>query len=116
MGVWGYILLFSVGIALFILLLALFFGLITAFFARRFSEKSINKNLSELEKLLPGKNCGECGCVSCAEYARAVFSMSKGTDCCTRGSSQLPQQLDDRMEQFLKMMENDAPNDKDVLN
>lgn len=112
MGVWGYILLFSVGIAAFILIMALFFNLVIAFSARRFSDKSIHKKLTELEKLLPGKDCGECGCASCAEYAQAVFALRKGTDCCTQGSSQLPQQLDAQMEQFLKMMENDTPKDK----
>lgn len=112
MGVWGYILLFSVGIAAFILIMALFFNLMIAFSARRFSDKSIRVNRKELERLLPGKDCGECGCASCAEYAQAVFTLRKGTDCCTQGPSQLPQQLDARMERFLKMMENDTPKDK----
>lgn len=106
MGVWGYILLFSVGIAAFVLIMALFFNLVIAFSARRFSVKSIRTNLTKLEKLLPGKDCGECGCASCAEYAKAVFELRKGTDRCTQGSSQLSQQLDAKMEQFFKMMDN----------
>ena len=33
--------------------------------------------MKEIERLLPGYNCGECGFKSCREFARALL---KGTD------------------------------------
>lgn len=105
MGVWGYILLFSVGIAAFILILAAVFNLTIAWAARRFSDKTLDKNLMALEKQLPGKDCGACGCKTCSEYAHAVFTCRMDTDRCTMGDPELPKRLDACMEAFEKLME-----------
>lgn len=105
MGVWGYILLFAVGIAAFILILSLLFSLIVAWAARLHSNKTLDKSLTALEKQLPGKNCGECGCETCAAYARAVFTCRMDTDRCTMGDPELPKRLDACMAAFEKLME-----------
>lgn len=105
MGVWGYILLFAVGIAAFIIIMSLLFNLIVAWAARHYSDKTLNKSLTALEKQLPGKNCGECGCETCAEYARAVFTCRMDTDRCTIGDPELPKRLDACMAAFEKRME-----------
>ena len=113
MKVWGTILIFVVCITAFILLLSAFFALSVAFFARRNSEKTLNKNLKALEKMLPGKDCGECGCATCAEYANAVFTLRKDADCCTQGGEELPGKLEALMDQFNKSLEDDTPKEED---
>ena len=107
MGVWGYILLFSLGFAAFILILSAVFTLSVSFAARRYSDKTLHKSVAELEKLLPGKNCGECGCETCAEYARAVFNCRMDTDRCTMGDPDLPGRLDTCLKKFEKLLERD---------
>lgn len=105
MGVWGYILLFVAGATAFILILSVFANLIVACVARRFSQKTLNSEISELERLLPGKNCGKCGCETCAEYAKAIFACRMDTDRCTEGEADLPDKLQDSMEQFQKVLD-----------
>jgi Na+-translocating ferredoxin:NAD+ oxidoreductase RNF subunit RnfB len=72
--------------------------------AHRFLEKSRDKYINELKQLLPGKDCGKCGCESCEAYARAIFTLYKDTDCCTEGNMELPRELSACMERFQKSM------------
>lgn len=105
MNVWGYILLFVVGATAFILILAVLANLTVAWAARRFSKKTLNAEVSELEKLLPGKNCGKCGCETCVEYAKAIFACRMDTDRCTEGDADLPDKLQGSMAQFQKILD-----------
>lgn len=104
MGVWIYILIFIVGATAFILLLATVTNLIVAWAANKFSDKTINNSISAIEAMLPGTDCGECGCSTCAEYARAVFSGKMDADRCTRGDEHLPSRLDACVEEFQKLL------------
>lgn len=113
MTVWVLILFFTVGATAFIIILATLSNLIVAWFARRHADKTLDKSLTDLERLLPGKNCGECGCKTCTEYAQAVFTYRMDTDRCKEGSEDLPQKLNIYMEQFQNSLENDTPKEND---
>ena len=114
MGVWGWIMIFTLGIAAFILTVSFLFNTVVYWAAARHSEKTIRKYTKELEKLLPGKNCGGCGCKTCKEYAFAVFELEKDADRCVFGSEKLTQRLNGKMEEFQKLLEKDASKDRDV--
>lgn len=111
MNVWGYILLF-VGIAtVFILVLSVMATVGITWFAHLRSQRIIKKYLSKLEMLMPGKNCGECGCENCKAYAMDVFSCRKDTDCCTVGGNELTRQLNECMDEFQRVLEPEPPKD-----
>ncbi len=105
MNVWGYILIFVVVITALVLVLAILLNLITFWFAHRYSRKTIEKNLNAIKRLLPGKNCGACGCETCEEYAHAVFTCHMDTGRCAVGGEELQKQLDARMAHFQKVLE-----------
>ena len=109
MGVWGWILIFVLGIAAFILSLSFLFNTVVYWVAARHSEKTIRKYTRKLEKLLPGKNCGGCGCKTCKEYALAVFDLEKDTDCCILGSKEQVALLDAKIDEFQKLLQKDTP-------
>lgn len=109
MNAWKYIIIVAIAATAFILLLSLLTNLVISWAAGRYSDKTLKKNLKELEEMLPGKNCGACGCKNCAEYAMAVFTYRKETNCCPEGEIDLPQRLDAYMEQFQESLVNDTP-------
>lgn len=112
MGTWGWISVFVLGIAAFLLTVSFLFNAVVYWVAARHSEKTIRKYTKELEKLLPGKNCGGCGCQTCKAYALAVFELEKNADCCVIGSEELTQRLNAKMEEFQKLLETDTPKEK----
>lgn len=109
MGVWGYILIFAVGATAFILILSVLCNLLMVWFAKRYSEKTLRKSVKDLEEMLPGKNCGKCGCKDCAAYAMEVFTYRKETDRCTEGAEDLSQRMDAYMKDFQEILVNDTP-------
>lgn len=113
MGIWVYILILIVGVAAFILIMTVLSNLVITWAASRYSSKTLNTTIAELETLLPGKNCGACGCESCTEYAQAVFRLQKDTDCCVEGDPELSQKLNAVMDKFQKQLEDDTPKKED---
>ena len=109
MNTWGYIAITAVCVTAFILLLSFGFNWLMILLAGRYSEKTLNKTVKEIEKMLPGKNCGKCGCETCAEYAMAVFTYSKETDRCAEGAEDLSRCLDAYMANFQDSLVNDTP-------
>lgn len=114
MNVWGYLLVGILCVTAFILLLALLYNLAMVWIAGRFSGKTIQKHLQKLEKELPGKNCGACGCESCAQYAHAVFTCRMDTDRCPEGGPDLAQKLNDHMDAFQKILDDEKETKKKV--
>lgn len=107
MNVWGYILIFVVCAAAFILILAALSNLAVAWFAHRYADKTLKKHVDQVEKLLPGKNCGACGCETCAEYAAEVFYGRMDTDRCTQGDDGQPGRLDACIAKFQEILTQD---------
>ena len=109
MNVWGYILIVAVCATAFILLLSVVVNWLIVVLAGRYSGKVLDKSVKDLEKMLPGKNCGKCGCTTCAEYAMAVFTYSMETDRCSEGAEDLPQRMDSYMKDFQDSLVDDTP-------
>ena len=109
MSPWVFILIMAVCIAVFIILMALLASAMIGRAARKHSEKAMDANIRALIKMLPGKNCGACGCETCAEYAKAVFICSMDPDKCVHGSEDLPQRMDAQVKKFLKNLEDNTP-------
>lgn len=109
MNAWISLPLIIIAATAFILILAGASSLIVSRCAGNHSKKTLEKNLDQLEKMLPGKNCGACGCESCAAYAEAVFTHQMDTDCCPHGTEDLSKRMDTHMENFLKSIENNTP-------
>lgn len=79
---WTYILVFILVIMGGVIVLGTLGGLLMGFVASRYSVKHFGKHQAEIEKLLPGKDCGQCGFQSCCEYADAVLHTEAPEDAC----------------------------------
>lgn len=109
MSPWVFILINVVCIVAFILFLTFLSSLLISRIARKHSEKTMNASIRAMERMLPGKNCGACGCETCQEYAKAIFICQMDADKCPHGRDDLPQKLNAQMEKFLKSLEDDTP-------
>lgn len=105
---WAFILLTILSISGFILILTFLSSLMISMVAKKHSEKTRDATVTALKNMLPGHNCGACGCKTCEEYARAIFTCSMDADLCTQGDEDLPRRLNERMEKFLKELEDDT--------
>lgn len=104
MNVWGYLGIGILVVAGFILLLAFLYNLGMVWFASRYSGKTIEKHLKKLEDVLPGTDCGACGCESCKAYAYAVFTCHMDADRCTPGGPAVEARLSAHMDDFQKVL------------
>ena len=109
MSPWVFILINVVCIVALILILTFLSSVLIGRSARIHSEKMMDKNIRAMEKMLPGKNCGACGCETCQEYAKAIFICKMDADKCVHGSPDLPEKLNGQMEKFLKSLEDNTP-------
>jgi Na+-translocating ferredoxin:NAD+ oxidoreductase RNF subunit RnfB len=113
MSPWVFILMIVVCITVFIILMTLLSSAMIGRAARKHSQKAMDVNIRALEKMLPGKNCGACGCKTCAEYAKEVFICSMDPDKCVHGSEDLPQRMEAQVKLFLKDLEDNTPKKKE---
>ena len=112
MNPWLFILINVICISAFLIGLSFFAALMISGAARRNSKKIMDANVRALKKMLPGKNCGACGCETCEEYAQAVFLGSKDPDKCIHGSEDLPARMNAQVQKFLKDLEDNTPKKK----
>lgn len=73
--------------------LGLIFGLILAYFSRKFAVK-MDKRVEEVLKVLPGSNCGACGQAGCSAFAEAVVKGDIPPDGCVAGGSSVELKID----------------------
>lgn len=104
MNVWGYLIIGIVVLSAFIIVLTLLYNAGMMYFASKFARDTIDKHIKLLEKELPGKNCGQCGCESCIAYAHAVFTCHKEADLCTPGGPEVTEKLKAHMDSFEKIL------------
>jgi Na+-translocating ferredoxin:NAD+ oxidoreductase RNF subunit RnfB len=64
--------------------IALFFGIIIAFTAKRFAVEE-DPRVEAMVEVLPGANCGACGYAGCTSYAENVVAASAPVDSCIPG-------------------------------
>lgn len=77
------------------------------------SNRTVNTNvqtfLREIEGMLPGKNCGKCGCKDCAGYAKAVLNREMDCDRCPLATEDAPKALEACADRFWKIAEDREP-------
>lgn len=76
--------------------LGLALGLILGLASRHFRVESSGIE-AELEGLLPGTNCGQCGFPGCSGAAAALARGEAAADCCPPGGKMLAEQLAERL-------------------
>jgi len=108
MKVWGTILIVVVVAAALIMTLSFLATLLIARFARGYSEKVRKQYLRKIQDMLPGENCGGCGCETCAQYAHCVFYGKADTDRCVKGDLELSSKLEQCVAEFQKILEQDS--------
>ena len=63
--------------------------------AKRHGEKIFQQYTAEMEKLLPGENCGKCGCESCRVYAqRLIRGEEDDITLCSIGGEEVAEKLE----------------------
>lgn len=72
--------------------LGLIFGVVLAWFSRRFAVKADPK-IKEVLELLPGTNCGACGKAGCSGFAEALVKNGAPIDGCAPGGEEVRQRL-----------------------
>ena len=106
---WLYLLVFVVVILTAILVFSVLYSLLISIVAVKFSDKTTNKYTKEIEKMLPGKDCGACGCQSCWEYADAVLHTEKDEDLCPYVAPGTDEKMVACRERLQKIMEDPTP-------
>lgn len=56
-----------------------------------------NASVEQLVEVLPGHNCGACGCIDCQGFARALLKGEVQPDRCTPGGKPVTQKLIERL-------------------
>ena len=80
--------------------------------SKRTVEGTVKAFLKEIEGMLPGKNCGQCGCESCAQYAHAVLNRDLACDKCPYVEEGKPQTLEACADRFWEIAEYTEPPSK----
>lgn len=109
---WTYIGIAVLAAAVCIIGLSAIITLIMSLFSNRTVNKTVEDHLRQIEKLLPGRNCGECGCENCRMYAEAALNRDLAFDKCPYGNEGLPEALEACVERFWKIANDRAPVDK----
>ena len=102
-------LIFGVAVSGLIIVLSLLFGLCVSIAGRSYSEKLQRQYQNRLRQLLPGKDCGRCGCETCDAYARMVLFGVEGENACPYASEDIPQQMLTLVKEMQQLMEDPKP-------
>lgn len=109
---WTYIFLFILVLTAGILLMSVLYSLLIAHVAAHFSDKTMDKYQKELQKMLPGTDCGKCKFKTCAEYADAVLHTEAPEDACPCARPGTPEAMVAARERLQKSMEDPTPPEK----
>lgn len=91
------------------LLISFLIALCVAVAGRRYGDKLQNKHQKKIRDMLPGKNCGECGCENCDGFARAVLFGAVAESACPYGEEDLPEKMIAVVNDMQKLMEDPRP-------
>ena len=104
-----WVLIFAVGMFIMVLIISFLIGISVAAAGRRYGDKLQRKHQKKIRDMLPGKNCGQCGCTDCDGFARAVLFGAVAENACPYGSEDLPQKLIGVVSDMQKLMEDPKP-------
>lgn len=77
-------------------LLGVLFGLLLGVASRIFKVEG-NPVVAEIEALMPGTNCGQCGYPGCAGAAAAIVSGDAAPSCCPSGGKSFIETVSERL-------------------
>ena len=102
MNPWLVIFLIALGLVCCIMAFYVILSHIVVFVAKRHVEKTFRSYTEKMEKLLPGKNCGKCGCATCHAYAdKLVRGGEDDVTLCTEGDEELA----DKLQAYIRELE-----------
>lgn len=104
-----WVLIFAVCIFALTLGISLLIGLCVAVASRRYGDKLYDRHQKKIRKLLPGRDCGACGCENCDGFARAVLFGAVAESACPYGGEELPAQMIAIVNDMHKLMEDPRP-------
>ena len=113
MNPWLVIFLIALGLVCCLMVFYVILSYIVIRVAKRHAEKTFQKYTEKIEKLLPGKNCGKCGCATCHAYAESL--VRNGADdftLCKEGGEDLMEKLQEcigELEMLLAPAEKSEP-------
>lgn len=94
MNPWLVIFLIALGLVCCIMAFYVVLSHIVVFVAKRHVEKTFRQYTEKVEQVLPGKNCGKCGCATCHAYAEKIVREGENdVTLCTEGSEEMADQL-----------------------
>ena len=101
---WSYIGVIVLAFAGGIVLLSLLSSLLIAVFSNRHAQKTTQTVLGQIEKKLPGTDCGQCGCKKCKDYAALALNQEVVTPCpyCTEAVNE---EIESSVQEFWKLTE-----------
>lgn len=77
---------------LFVLVVGLLAGIILAI-AAKYMAVEVNETAQNIREMLPGANCGACGCAGCDEYAEKLANGTAATNLCIPGGKNVVNQI-----------------------
>lgn len=104
-----WVLIFAVATFALIMLISFLISISVAVAGRRYGDKLHSKHQKKIRDMLPGKNCGQCGCESCDAYARAVLFGAVAENACPHADEQLPEKMIAVVNEMQKLIEDPKP-------
>ncbi|MBQ6839085.1 MAG: hypothetical protein IJO45_00135 [Oscillospiraceae bacterium] len=102
-------LIFGLAVGALILLLSLLTGVCVALAGRSYGDKLQKRYQEKLRQLLPGKDCGQCGCENCDRYARGVLFGVEAENACPYAEDDTPQKMLALVKEMQLLMEDPKP-------
>ena len=87
-----WVLIFAAAVVVMVLIISFVIAMSVAVAGRRYGDKLQEKHQKKIRAMLPGKNCGACGCENCDGFARAVLFGAVAENACPYGDEALPEQ------------------------
>ncbi len=104
-----WVLIFAVAAFALVLIISLIIAVSVAVAGRRYGDKLQSKHQKKIRDMLPGKNCGQCGCQDCDGFARAVLFGAVAENACPYGDEELPGKMIQVVNDMQKLMEDPRP-------
>ena len=104
-----WVLIFAGAVMAMVIVISFIIALSVAVAGRRFGDKLQNQHQTKIRQLLPGKDCGRCGCENCDGFARAVLFGAVAENACPYGEAELPEKMIAIVNEMQKKMEDPRP-------
>ena len=100
---------FALAAVAIVVFLTLLVALCVTWAGSRYGEKLQRNYQNKILELLPGKDCGQCGCATCSGYARGVMFGVEAETACPYVSEETPQEMLELVKELHKLLEDPKP-------